>query len=97
MATAYRRKVTIRVEIRVMKKLLVLAAVLVLMSGAAGCRCCDWMWRGAYSPCSNPCAPVASACVDTCAPVATCEACGSAPAIVPGPAPYAAAAPCPCP
>ena len=72
-----------------MKKLLILTAVLMLTSSAVGCRCCDWMWRGAYSPC----APMATPC-DPCVTYAPADPCATPPAIVPGPAPYSAS-PCP--
>lgn len=68
-----------------MKKLLILTAVLMLTGSAAGCRCCDWLWRGAaYNPCppavtyGDPCPPA-----DPCAPGAIAP-----PVIAPGPVPY---------
>lgn len=52
-----------------MKRLLILTALLVLTSSAIGCRCCDWLWRGAsYRPCpptqtyGEPCAPCGNPC-----------------------------------
>ena len=74
-----------------MKKLLILAAVLVMFSSALGCRCCDWLCRGAaYNPCPPPtvsyAAPCADPCATTCGPCAdTCAAPGM---LTPGPAPY---------
>ena len=67
-----------------MKKLLILTAVLMLTSSAIGCRCCDWLWRGAaYNPCA-PAATYGNACPpNPCDPGAT-----GAPALTPGPAPY---------
>ncbi len=58
-----------------MKRLLILTALLMLASSAIGCRCCDWLWRGAAyrpypatqtfanpcDPCENPCGPAMSA------------------------------------
>ena len=68
-----------------MKKLLILTTMVVLMSGAAGCRLCDWCRRGpAYQQCpptvmySNPCPPAVSA----------CDPCAGAPVITPGPETY---------
>ncbi len=68
-----------------MKRLLILTVVLVLGSSAVGCRCCDWLWRGAcYSPC--PPGPPAVTCTDSCPPYNPCAP--PAEVIPPGPAPY---------
>ncbi len=71
-----------------MKKLLILTAVVMLASGTAGCRCCDWLWRGAaYNP-----YPSTPAYGDPCPTYNPCDPCATgAPAIIPGPAPYAGA------
>lgn len=76
-----------------MKKLLVLTAIVMLTAGTVGCRCCDWFRRGALFPTStvvgtevlgdpcysaNPCDPCGSAApCDPCAP----GSCGTAPSI----------------
>jgi hypothetical protein len=68
-----------------MKKLLILTAILMLTSSAAGCRCCQWLWRGAPW---NAC-PTAPAYSEPCPPYQPCDPCLTAPGtITPGPAPY---------
>ena len=68
-----------------MKKLLILTAVLMLTSSAAGCRCCDWLCRGAaYNPC-----PPAVTYGDPYPPANPCDSGAIAPpGIAPGPVPY---------
>ena len=67
-----------------MKKLLILTAVLMLTSSAVGCRCCDWLWRGAaYAPC----APAVSYGAP-CPPADPCDPCAAPSVVTPGPAPY---------
>lgn len=67
-----------------MKKLLVLTAVAALTVGTSGCRCCQWLWRGAAY---DPAVPMAT--YGSPAPMCSaCDPCASAPAITPGPAPY---------
>ncbi len=69
-----------------MKKLLILTAVLMLTSSAVGCRCCDWLWRGAAY--NNPCTPAVTY-GDPYQSNNPCDPCATgAPAITPGPAPY---------
>ena len=67
-----------------MKKLLILTAVLMLTSSAVGCRCCDWLWRGAAY---NPCAPAVTY-SDPCPPYNPCDPCATGAPVIPGPAPY---------
>lgn len=69
-----------------MKKLLILTAVMMLFVGAAGCRCCDWMYRGGL--CGG-----FSGYTDACPPAVSCDPCAAAPAFTPGPAPYTPAGP----
>jgi hypothetical protein len=83
---------TFRWEIRFMKKLLILTAVLMLAGSAVGCHWCDWLWRGSYSN-PNPCPPTpvySNPCYNPCPP-APCDPCAGAPVapvmtVVPGPA-----------
>ncbi len=73
-----------------MKRLLLLTAVAMLTASATGCRCCDWLWRGAACPTSatpvmvadpcNPCSPC-SPCT-TPAPMSACESAASCPGYV---------------
>ncbi|MHC4176947.1 MAG: hypothetical protein ACYSWU_05545 [Planctomycetota bacterium] len=73
-----------------MKKLLILTAVLMLTSSAVGCRCCNWLWRGAAY---NPCTPAVTY-SDPCPPYNPCDPCATGqPAFTPGPAPYSGPAP----
>lgn len=68
-----------------MKRLLILTAVLMLTASSVGCRCCDWMWRGAAW---NPCAPMVTY-GEPCPPVDPCDPCATpAPTLTPGPVPY---------
>ena len=70
-----------------MKKLLILTAVVMLTGSTVGCRCCNWMFRGAYNPCppqgayGEPCAPSYNPCDPCTTP-------GAPQGIAPGPAPY---------
>lgn len=72
-----------------MKKLLILAAVLMLTASAVGCRCCEWLSRTCFG---NPCPPTpvySNPCYNPCPP-APCDPCASGPAatpmtVVPGP------------
>ena len=66
-----------------MKKLLILTAVLMLGSSAVGCRCCDWMFRGAGC---NPGVPAAYS--NPCPPYNPCDPCATSPTITPGPTSY---------
>jgi hypothetical protein len=67
-----------------MRKLLILTAALMLTSSAAGCRCCDWLWRGALW---NPCVPAYS---DPYPAYTPCDPCLTSPTtVVPGPGSYA--------
>jgi hypothetical protein len=71
-------------EIRAMKKLLILTAIVMLTSSSVGCRACRWLWRGdAYDPCAPVCAPV-------CPTDPVCDPCAT-PNVQPGPASYAPA------
>ncbi len=74
-----------REEIRVVKRLLILAAVLMLTGGVTGCGCCQWLCPGVASPyvpavtCCDPCV--------LCDPCVSCEASVQlSPTILPGPA-----------
>lgn len=67
-----------------MKKLLILTAVLMLTSSVVGCRCCNWLWRGAAY---NPGAPAVTY-SDPCPPYNPCDPCATGVPITPGPAPY---------
>ncbi len=71
-----------------MKKLMILTAALVMISSATGCRCWNWLCRGAaYNPCP-PMAPVATY-ADPCPPgVTTSPDTCAAPQMIPGPANY---------
>ena len=69
-----------------MKKLLILTAVLMMLVGLVGCRCCDWCFRGAPWGSAVP----VTTYTDVCPPVAACDPCAEAPVITPGPAPYSA-------
>ena len=75
---------TFRREIRVMKKLLILTAVMMLSASATGCHFCERFCRGTYT--APMAAPVyAAPCYDPCNP---CSApVGMAPAAVAAPAP----------
>lgn len=66
-----------------MKKLLILTAVLMLTSSAVGCRCCDWLWRGAPA---SPCVPMATY-GDYSPPCNPCDSCAPAEpySSIPGP------------
>ena len=60
-----------------MKKLLILAVLGALLSGAAGCRFWDCLWRGPqYQTCPQPVAP----CPTPCPPYNPCDPCAGAPA-----------------
>jgi hypothetical protein len=67
-----------------MKKLLVLTAVVMLTAGATGCRCCEWLWRGAAY---EPYAPAATY-TNPCPPYNPCDPCAVPSTVTPGPAPY---------
>ena len=58
-----------------MKKLLVLTAVVTLTVGTVGCKCCDWFRRGALFP-TTMVAPEVMC--DPCCPADPCDPCGSA-------------------
>jgi len=65
-----------------MKRMLILTVVTVSLSSLAGCRCCDWLFRGArYEACPPPAVTFEPSC-DPCDP------CGVPPAITPGPSAY---------
>jgi hypothetical protein len=74
-----------------MKKLLVLAG-LVILAATLGCRnSCDRLYRGPCAPpCASPCCEPACSVVEPCGPCgSSCGSCGGAPAVVaPGPQPY---------
>jgi len=57
-----------------MKKLLVLTAVVMLTAGTVGCQC-DWFRRGALFPTTMVAPEVIC---DPCCPVDSCDPCGSA-------------------
>ena len=59
-----------------MKKLLVLTAVVTLTVGTVGCKCCDWFRRGALFPTTATMAP--DVMCDPCCPANPCDPCGSA-------------------
>ncbi|MBN1911482.1 MAG: hypothetical protein JW818_17195 [Pirellulales bacterium] len=67
-----------------MKRLLLLTAVTVMMAGTTGCRCWDWLCRGAgYPPAAQTVVVPDSGCGNTCnLPV---NACGQ---VLPEPAAY---------
>lgn len=74
-----------------MKRLIVLTVVLMLMGAATGCRCCDWLWRGAAMP-----APASVMYTDPCNPCNPCNPCttpaaGACSAVTPGPVTYGGA------
>ena len=72
-----------------MKKLLILAAVLILTTSAGCCQsgCCGWCRKGAPQPCP-------ATCVTPGVPCSPCESapCVSPGAVVPGPEVYSAPA-----
>jgi len=59
-----------------MKKLLVLTAIVMLTAGTVGCRCCDWFRRGVLFPTTTTMAPGVMS--DPCCPANPCDPCGSA-------------------
>ena len=65
-----------------MKRLLILTFLAALLSGAAGCRFMECLWRG--PACQQP-APAAT-CVTPCPTYTPCDPCVSAPVVTPGPA-----------
>jgi hypothetical protein len=71
-----------------MKKLLVLTAVGILLCGAAGCRMCDWLFRGSAVT-AQP-APVMYDPCATAVPATACDPCGPATGmmVTPGPETY---------
>jgi hypothetical protein len=74
--------VTIRWETRAMKRMLILTAAAMILSGTAGCRFCECLFRG---PACRQAAPVAT-CPSPCPTVSSCDPCATAPALVtPGP------------
>jgi hypothetical protein len=76
-----------------MKRLIVLAAILMLTAGAVGCKSWRSCWRGTFLDSSEPCE---EAICDPCAPMIAapavgCAPCAGAPAattIQPGPGTY---------
>lgn len=66
-----------------MRKLIILTAVLMLTGSAVGCRCCNWLWRGAG--CGPWGSPTYS---DYCPPANPCDPCGTSGEIAPGSVPY---------
>jgi hypothetical protein len=70
-----------------MKKLLVLTAVVMLTVGTAGCRC-DWFRRGALFPAVGPPVPVYESCppADPCGECNACAPGGYVSEPMPGPA-----------
>jgi hypothetical protein len=68
-----------------MKRLLILTAAAALTVAMTGCRCCDWLFRGA--PAQQYPAPVCAApCAPACNP---CDPCGAPGMVTPGPEAYA--------
>lgn len=66
-----------------MKRLFLLAAVLAFAGSTIGCRCCDWLFRGAnYNP--NPCPPAVYG--NPCYPANPCDPCDpcATPGLTPG-------------
>ena len=79
-----------------MKKLVVLTAVVMLTAGSIGCQQCSWFRRGALFPSSTPevtvCDPCPPPCDPCCDPCNTCDPCApgsftttAPPTILPGP------------
>ena len=71
-----------------MKRLLILAAILILTGGMTGCRCCRWLCPGVASP-YVPAVTYCDPC-DPCVLCDPCDPCGASvqlsPTILPGPA-----------
>ncbi len=76
-----------------MKRLLIVTMLGALLSGTAGCRFFDCLFRG--GPANQTCQPAATVvcpppCVSSCAPADGCSPCSSpAATVTPGPATYA--------
>lgn len=70
-----------------MKKLLVLTAIVMLTAGTVGCNCCNWFRRGALFPTATMVAP--DVMCDPCCPADPCDPCGSGASCDPcAPGPY---------
>jgi hypothetical protein len=54
-----------------MKRLMVLAVVVMIIGSSVGCQCCNWFRRGAYGANSCPMPAYGQACPDPCDPCAT--------------------------
>ncbi len=70
-----------------MKKLLILTVLGLMLSGTAGCRFMDCLWRGgppAQPGCGCQTAP-AVVCPSPCQPTNACDPCGGATTVAPGP------------
>jgi hypothetical protein len=68
-----------------MKKLLILTTLGLMLSGTAGCRFMECLWRG--GPPAQPTCQSAPAvvCPSPCQPTTPCDPCGGAPAMTPSP------------
>ena len=77
-----------------MKKFLVCLAMGMVMAGLAGCKSCDWLWRGSSSSQQHQapmyCEPVCNPC--EAAPCGSCVTGGAPAVMVPGPETYVAPA-----
>ncbi|MBN2022193.1 MAG: hypothetical protein JW809_05320 [Pirellulales bacterium] len=74
-----------------MKRLWILTTLAAMTAGLTGCRCCDWLWRGASAtPAAVPATSVMMA--DPCNPCDPCStvapACGACSPAVPAPGGY---------
>jgi len=58
-----------------MKKLLVLTAVVMLTASSIGCQQCSWFRRGALFPSSTPQMTVCDPCAVPCDPCNSCDPC----------------------
>jgi len=69
-----------------MKKLLILTVLGLLLSGVAGCRFMDCLWRGGPAT-QQPCQPTGATYTTPCQPSNACDPCGGGAATVTTPGP----------
>ena len=65
-----------------MKRLMILTVLGMLLSGVAGCRFMECLWRG--PACQQTATPMVT-CPNPCPTYNPCDPCAGAPAITPGP------------